>query len=167
MASADTNVYSMGPAGMDSLTFDDAENFTVQVSVPGIYDITAEVTDASSNVYSDAAAILVVDKVALDTLLKAKWDGMKSALAVQDVEGGLGYFSERTKDTYRSIFNAIGGQLPQLIADMQDIEIIYVDDNIAKYRIRRTHDIEGAPVILSYYIYFIKGDDGIWKIEQY
>ncbi|MBU0730157.1 MAG: FG-GAP repeat protein [Proteobacteria bacterium] len=167
MASADTNVYSMGPAGMDSLTFDDAENFTVQVSVPGIYYITAEVTDASSNVYFDAAAILVVDKVALDTLLKAKWDGMKSALAVQDVEGAVSYFAGVNTETFREIYTLIQEQLQAVASEMQEIEMIKLQGRKAEYRIKKNMIYGGQPRTITFYLYFIKESNGLWKILDY
>ncbi|MBU1710516.1 MAG: hypothetical protein KKE17_10980 [Proteobacteria bacterium] len=143
--------------------------FALTFSLPGLYTVYYTVTDPQNNEYAQKIMVNVLDKAGLDALLKAKWNGMKAALSVQDVEGGLGYFATRSQDKYRPIFNALSGQLPDLIAEMnlQNIEMIYADDDRAKYRIHRTQDIEGTPVTLTYYIYFIKGDDGLWKIEQY
>jgi len=55
----------------------------------GIYYFTAEVTDTENNVYTDSVAIEVIDRAQLDQLLKARWSGMKAALANQDIENAL------------------------------------------------------------------------------
>ncbi|MBU0966523.1 MAG: fibronectin type III domain-containing protein, partial [Proteobacteria bacterium] len=92
MATATTEVSAFGPAAMGSVTFTDSEHFTTMLSVPGLYLVTAQVTDSASTVYTDSAAILVMDKEALDGLLKGKWNGMKTALAAGNIEGGIQYF---------------------------------------------------------------------------
>lgn len=152
---------------MDSVTFIDSEHFTALVSTPGLYVITARVTDAAGAVYTDAAAILVMDKAGLDALLKAKWNGMKAALAAGDIEGGVQYFIGPSKERYRQIFTVLMDKLPALIQSMDEIEMIYFADGTAKYRINRVHDIDGAPVTITYYIYFERDGDGLFKIYQF
>ncbi|MBU0910426.1 MAG: fibronectin type III domain-containing protein, partial [Proteobacteria bacterium] len=167
MASATTEVSAVGPAAMDSVTFTDSEHFTTMLSVPGLYLVTAQVTDSASTVYTDSAAILVMDKDALDGLLKGKWNGMKTALAAGNIEGGIQYFVNLSKDRYRQIFTALADKLPQTVQAMEEIEMIYYADGIAKYRINRTHDIDGAPVTITYYIYFERDRNGLFKIYQF
>jgi hypothetical protein len=167
MATATTNVSAFGPVAVDSVTFINDEEFIVQVSTPGIYVITAEVTDSVSNMSSDSLAMFAMDGATLDALLTAKWVGMKTAMATQDVEGALPAFLETSKDKYREIYTNLLTQLPQLAADMQNIEMIYAKDGRAKYRIIRQQIIEGAPVDITYYIYFNRDANGIWKIDEY
>jgi len=167
MATATTEVSAFGPAAMGSVTFTDSEHFTTMLSVPGLYLVTAQVTDSASTVYTDSAAILVMDKEALDGLLKGKWNGMKTALAAGNIEGGIQYFVNLSKDRYRQIFTALADKLPQTVQAMEKIEMIYYADGIAKYRINRTHDIDGAPVTITYYIYFERDRNGLFKIYQF
>jgi hypothetical protein len=109
----------------------------------------------------------VLSRTEVDRLLKAKWEGMKANLASQDVEGGLGYFLEPSRETYRQAFNIIVDELPQVVSGMQNIEAVYVTDDIAKYRISRVHDIDGSLITIAYYIYFVKDIHGIWKISRF
>jgi hypothetical protein len=109
----------------------------------------------------------VLDRYELDILLKEKWDGMKNALSGQDIEGGLNYFLDRSKPRYQEGFNIIKDKLPQIINDMQDIELIYAKEGIAKYRINRDHVIGGTPATITYYVYFMVDQNGIWKIDQF
>jgi len=55
----------------------------------------------------------------------------------------------------------------QIINDMQDIELIYAKEGIAKYRINRDQMIAGTPTTITYYIYFMVDPNGIWKIDQF
>ena len=167
MATATSEAGAIGPASMDSVTFIDSEHFTALVSTPGLYVVTARVTDAAGTVYTDAAAIAVMDKAGLDALLKAKWNGMKAALAAGDIEGGLVYFLPQSKKRYRDAFTAISADLPQIFANLPDAEMIYAKEGRVKYRVNRLHDINGTPVTITYYVYFVKNLQGIWQIEQF
>jgi len=50
---------------------------------------------------------------------------------------------------------------------MQTIELIYLKEAIAKYRIIRQQVFEGQMATITYYIYFTKNPEGIWQIEQF
>ena len=45
--------------------------------------------------------------------------------------------------------------------------MIYLKDHVAKYRINRALNIDGTPQTITFYIYFVKDDNGIWKIQQF
>ena len=81
----------------------------------------------------------------------------------KDVEKAGSYFADWTKERYTGIFSALEDRLPQIAQEMQNIGMIYLIDRVAKYRIRRT---EGAGEI-TYYIYFVRDENGLWKIQQF
>ena len=91
------------------------------------------------------------------------WSDMKENLAAGNIEGALNYFSEGSKEKYREIFTLLGDRLPTLANNMQDIELIYVRGDIAKYRIHRLQYEQQ----ITYYIYFGKDEDGYWKINSF
>ena len=103
----------------------------------------------------------------MDKLLKAKWDGMKTALASQNITTALNYFNEKAKPLYNDIFTALNDQLPQLVQDMQEIQLIYLSNNVSKYRINKYEMAGGQMMTITYYIYFSKDNNGIWKIYQF
>ncbi|MEW6521349.1 MAG: carboxypeptidase regulatory-like domain-containing protein [Thermodesulfobacteriota bacterium] len=166
LATSSRDVSYTGPAAA-VLNLISPEEFSLEVSTAGLYIITAEVTDAESNVYSDSFAILAMDQTVLDNLLQGKWEGMKTELSLQDIESGLGFFTEEAQPRYREIMNAIIEELPQIIPDMQGIEMIYSVNGTTKYRINRVQDINGTPVTITYYIYFVTNNGGLWKISQF
>lgn len=157
----------VGPGPVEYLTSTEPDTFNVRMTTPGFYSFTAEVLDDQGGVYTDTVIVSVVDKVQLDALLQAKWQGMKTALSLQNIEGGLGFFTEESVSRYREIMNVISGELPQIISAMQGIEIIYSVNGTTKYRINRVHDINGTPVTITYYIYFAIDNGGLWKINQF
>ncbi|MBI4685953.1 MAG: hypothetical protein HY755_12275 [Nitrospirae bacterium] len=133
----------------------------------GIFYPTLSVTDSQGNIYSDTIAITVMNKTEIDTLLKGKWEGIKGALLNKNLEKGLSYFLESSRENYRQAFNIIIDELQQIISQMQDIEMIYQIDGIAKYRINRVQNIDGTLQTITYYIYLVKDANGIWRLDRF
>lgn len=138
------------------------ENINHTYTSEGIFYPTLTVTDDQGNTYSDTIAITVLNKTEIDTLLKGKWEGMKGAMINKDVSKAASYFTDWTKERYLGILAALGDRLPQVAQDMQNIRMIYLRAGVVKYRIRR---MEAAGEI-TYYIYFVKDENGLWKIQQ-
>ena len=46
---------------------------------------------------------------------------------------------------------------------MQSIEMIYIEDRVAEYRIKKIEDVGEV----TYYIYFVLDESGLWKIQQF
>ncbi|MFH1674072.1 MAG: hypothetical protein ABIF87_11705 [Pseudomonadota bacterium] len=141
--------------------------FTHTYETPGVYYPTITLTDELGNSYTGSTAIVVYDRNTIDALLKSKWNGMKQALMDGDIEGALEYFHEGSKETYREIFSLLQDRIADIASAMREIDFIYLEDRIAKYRIKREEEAQGQIYHIAYYIYFIKGADGLWKIESY
>ncbi len=90
---------------------------------------------------------------------------MKTALANQDVNTALNYYTFNTREHYNQTFTDMYDYLAQFIQDMQDIQLIYSRNNTAKYRIRKSEVYAGRTFEITYYIYFTVDENGIWKIE--
>jgi len=129
----------------------------------GGYFPTVTATDTLGNTYTATTVVYVLDRDWMDMLLKSKWEGMKTALMNGDVEGALGYFLGNSQERYRDIFTNILNLLPTIVANMQSIEMIYVESGVAQYRIRRTESVGEV----TYYLYFVIDENGLWKIQQF
>jgi len=92
---------------------------------------------------------------------------MKQRLADRNIDAALSYFSEGTQELYRDVFTALYDRLPGILQEMQDIQLIYVEDNTAKYRIRKNEIYGGQSMAITYYIYFVIESDGLWKIHRF
>ena len=50
---------------------------------------------------------------------------------------------------------------------MQDIQLVYVNDSVAKYRIRKNELYGGQMMTITYYIYFARDENGFWFIDKF
>ena len=149
-----------GIIGYTGTTFD---NISFAYDMEGIYFSTVTVTDEQSNTYTDTIAVVVLNRTDVDTLLKGKWNAMKTALANRDVEGAVGYFIDRSQDRYRTIFGALRDQLPVITGTFIEFSIVEVYDNIAEYEVIANEN----GVLHSYPGVFIKDGNGIWKFKDF
>jgi hypothetical protein len=161
--------YQFSYTGPDTIEFLDPGDGTyrVRMATTGVYFISVEAIDDDNNTYTDTVAVLVLDRAELDALLKAKWNGMTSALIYGDINGALEYFAYPTRDEYQQIFTILGDQLPILADDMEDIQLIYANDKIAKYRIRKNETIDGQYYLVTYYLHFVRDLFGMWHIDSF
>ncbi len=154
-----------GPGTVEFLESPGESEYAVRMTALGVYTFTVEVRDEAKNVYTNSVTVQVIDKTALDQLLRAKWEGMKAALMTGNISAALAYFSESSKENYGAMFTALSAQLPAIVSAMRDISFAYMDgDRFAVYRITREEIIRGQPHQITYHVYFILDGDGIWKI---
>ncbi len=149
-----------------AITSGAVDTYHAEMSEPGIYYFSVE-TDHQGIIYSDTVAVEVLDTVALNALLQAKWGAMKSALSSGNVEAAVSLFTDNTKDRYREIFTALSDHLSEITTGMQEIEMITTRNNNTKYRIVKQQEIEGVTRDITYYVYFIKDATGLWHIEKF
>lgn len=140
--------------------------FTYKLTGPGIYYFTATVTE-NGKTYTDVEAIKVVDGADLDSMFKAKWNGMKTALLQNDIEAAVSYFTQKTSSDYRDMFTTLSDQLTSLVDGMQEIEPVYYNNSTVQYSIKRVEIIQGVSYDITYHIYFTLDEDGIWKILRF
>ena len=156
-----------GPEDAEVVLSPSATEYVVRLTAAGLYFVTAEASDEEDNQYTHTIALLVVDRLALDAALRSKWAGMKQAMATRNTQAAVNFFAEETKDLYQEVFTLLSPQLPQLVQEMQDIELIWAEDQTAQYRIRRHELYGGQPLTVTHYIYFRVDGDGLWKILRY
>jgi YVTN family beta-propeller protein len=153
--------------GISDFTGTAFEEVSYTYSSEGIFYPTLIVIDDLGDTYFDTIAVIVLSNTEMDTLLKDKWEEMKVALVKQDIDGALKYYLEGSQQLYTDIYTAFFDQLPQLFQNMEDIQLIYVKSNTAKYRLRVSESYGGEMETFTYYIYFVLDKDGLWKIYQY
>ena len=136
---------------------------TVSYQNPGLYFPKVTITDTKNNTYSETTIVNVLSKEEIDVILKGKWDGMKGKLSHEKITDALNYFAKDSKMEYREIFELLSPKLSSLVSGMSEITMMGVRENVAEYYIKRFQ--RGTDI--SYFIYFIKDEDGIWKIRDF
>jgi hypothetical protein len=162
---ANLQVSVKGPGQVEYLAGSTNYKYNSRITGPGIYYFTVELLDIRK--YSDTIGIIVFDKSEIDSLLREKWNGMKSRLITGDVNGALDYFAVPSKDEYQEIFTRLSSDLPAIAGGMEDIEQVCIRDNIAKYRIKKNEEINGVNYRITHYIYFAQDAYGNWNIDSF
>ena len=155
-----------GPGVIDLINIPDQNGYNINISDEGLYFITVE-SEHEGIIYSDTIAVLVMTKEALDALLQNKWNDLKAALQNGDIGKALSFHSALERDNYERVYTLLGNNLQTRIQQMNEIEMILAEGKRAKYRVDRDHIMEGQTVTLTYYIYFIRSNNGLWLIERY
>lgn len=151
-----------GPAQPEILS-SSADKYQVRMTAEGIYYFTGNTTGPDGNPYLDTIAIMATDKTQMDNMFKSKWDGMKAKLVTNDIDTAMSYFGDFSKDKYRRIFSDLGSDLPSIINSLPDIVFVSFYVNVAEYAINRFED----GVNRLYFIYFIRDENGLWKIDSF
>lgn len=160
----ESSISHTGPGVVEFLDSTVENEYNVRMTTPGIYFFTAEVTDDQSNTYTDTVAVQVLDQAELDALLRAKWDGMRNALSLNDIDDAIKFFDSSTKDAFRNAFSALSpSQLADIADELDNAQFIKMKRNSVEYDIRVFENDEEY----SFYLLFIRGDDGLWKIRSF
>jgi hypothetical protein len=132
-----------------------------QYQYPGLYFPKVAVTDTQGNVYTETTLIHVLSREEIDALLRAKWEGMKGAMANKDVEKALSYFVDNSKEMFRYNFELMKDLLPTIVQEMGEIQIVKVVGRVAEYQMIAVQDGMES----SFCIKFVKDEEGIWRIH--
>jgi hypothetical protein len=136
---------------------------TAQYRQPGLYFPRLTITDAQGATFSETTVVNVMSVEEMDAIFKAKWNRMTKSLSAGEIEAAVSYFTDASQVRYRGLFTYLRDQLPEIAREMNNIQLVYLRDGRAKYRIRRME--EGQEI--TYYIYFHLLSDGLWKIHQF
>lgn len=109
----------------------------------------------------------VVNKARTDAAIRETWNGMRMALSDNDMEKALTFIAIQSVEHYRKLFAAFEGRLPEMARELHDIRPVYIKNNSAKYRMRRSELYGGRMAELDYNVYFVVDGNGMWKIDWY
>ena len=158
-----TSISYVGPGQVEFLETAEDGEYRVSIASEGVYNFTAEITTESGD-FTDTVSVLVMDKETLDLLLRAKWEGMRTALAGNDIDTAAGYFCNAKRELKRSAFSALSeSERLHLVQELEDIEFIEMMGRSIEYDIRIFRD--GTEY--SFYLLFEVDDDGLWKIRGF
>ena len=153
-----------GTFGTPAATFDGTQS---TYDTPGLFHPVLRATDDQGAIYTATTVVNVLPQNQLDAALQTKGAAMKAALGQQDVEGALAFFVPAERERFWTILSPLRNDLPQLVQDLGNIQLISLVDNRAKYRLRRTELYGGQSVTFTYYVYFIRDLSGAWRIEGF
>jgi hypothetical protein len=134
---------------------------------PGVFLPTLRATDKAGTTYQVTTVLPVLDQTALDAHLQAQWASLKSALTAGNPAAALPLFMSAVRPRYAELFEKAASALPHLGAGMPAIQLVYLTDTVAKYRLRRPQRLGGARESIAHYVYFSVDEDGLWRLESF
>lgn len=129
---------------------------------PGTYVATFTVTDSTGGVYSQKFPIQVLDPQQMDLMFKAMWDGMNDAVIAGDNAKALSYLSLGAQAKYGPVFDALQADYQGIVSTWSPPMRGDLSGSIGEYFVV-TPKGSGRQVFL---IYFIKGTDGVWRLDS-
>jgi len=151
----------LGPGSVDWTNCVSYDACKIKMATEGIYYFTATGTGVDGNTYQDSEAIVVFSRMAMDALLKAKWEGMRTSLLSDNIEGALDYFVEPSKDRYRQAFAAIGSAgINTRFSSIMELRFNTMYGPVAQYWVLRS-ETDGT---FAYPVTFVQDVNGIWRL---
>ncbi|WP_461573135.1 hypothetical protein [Sulfuricaulis sp.] len=128
---------------------------------PGAYAATISVTDSQGTAHAKTLYVVANDPAQMDTLFKSIWDGMNQGLVRGDINTALHYLNEGAQRKYQPVFQTLLPQMATIIASYSPLERTSIAENIGEYGVIRAFNGNNR----LYLIYFLKGADGVWRLD--
>jgi hypothetical protein len=149
-----------GQTDFDGATLD-GQTFTY--TAPGLFFPRVRVVDDQGTAFTATGLVEVLDPAALETVLQARWSGLRNALSRDDVAAAVALFAGASRDAYRDQLTALAGAgaLPQVAVDLGPIFPVKVLDRAAEYELRAVQ----RGVLYSFHVLFVIDTDGVWRLR--
>jgi hypothetical protein len=158
-------VTSTGANPLDFLNSLGDAKYQAGMILPGIYYFTAEATSGQSKIYTDTLAVVVYDQATLAASLRQKWEGMRQALLDLNIPAAVKHFRADRRDAYNEAFQVYAVQIKDKLPAAQNMELLEIDGQKAKFIVDFTVDSNGQTTTYSTYVIFELDSDGLWKIN--
>ncbi len=134
---------------------------TASYPAPGVYLPIVTATDSLGRVVQHRFAVLA--DADPDVKLRATFNAMLDRLRAGDVDGAMAFITGGAAPQYRDLFNALkdAGQLTEAADTLGTLRGSTVGADLGELILSR----ETAEGTVAFPIWFLRGADGIWRIE--
>lgn len=128
----------------------------------GHHQGTVLIIDSAGNGHTLPFELMVDELIGAEARIRAVYRRMVERLSNSDVTGALSAFSATSRSQYRSLFDALGTNLPAAVSELGEIRQAVIGTGWAELILVRT----GAGSETAFKINFIQSEDGVWRIEN-
>ncbi len=157
-------ITSAGPGTVERLASENPDECIFSIQTEGFYTFRVQAAGPDGITYEDAVIVPVTSQAALETLLRAKWTAIESALAAKDTGAALNLIHCASKSRYEEVFRQTKDLLPEIAASYRGLVLNHFGQNVASYELRaiRNGSVFRFPVV------FIKDPvTGLWFIQEF
>ena len=144
--------------------FDLPAGATLQLSLqypPGVF-VPAIVITSPAGTFTHRVVVSVVDPAQLDQMLRAAWSGLNNALVAGDKEGALRAFNGGAQLKFGPVFDVLMPFMGEIVASYSTLAQSSLTNSIGEYAVSRMDGTQRR----VFFIYFLRGSDGVWKIDE-
>ena len=157
-----TEVDFDGDGAVDFSTSDQSLPITFTYTLPGTYQARFQLTDEKGTALQKAVSIVVEDPAQVDSMLRALWSEMLTALTRGEKEKAIAFFTSTNRQKYADIFEKLLPQMTNIFQSASPLEKVSLSPSVAEYAVNRV--IGGENKI--FFVYFLREDDGVWRIDS-
>jgi hypothetical protein len=112
--------------------------------------------------YTTTKQVHIVDPLDKYNLVKGVFTGMLGRLSAGNTTGASTALTTTAYDKYAPVFDALGSALPTVAGQLGTIQRATFTNGVAEIMLTRP-GANGQST--AFFIYMIKGQDGIWRID--
>jgi hypothetical protein len=127
----------------------------------GVYIVTLSTRDSQGVVLSTQYALQITNTGSLSTTHLSTFSKLRNALVCGQDNIALSYFSSYARVRFQPILGALKPVLPHIVNTWSDLQEVSVTSRYAEYAINQV--IDGVNRL--FFVYFVRDDDGVWRIE--
>ena len=129
---------------------------------PGLHRGRIRVVDFAGATHEMTFGVVVQEAIGVQAGLRAMYRHAMTALRTGNIASALNRFAGTSRQRYETIFNSLGSNLAGAVDNLGDIRSVTVGSDWAELLLIR--DQNGTPT--GYRINVIRGEDGVWRIEE-
>ncbi len=130
---------------------------------PGVYESQVIVKDDTGTEYTTRHFVVVDDALDTQAILHQTYNTLIARLQSGSIEGALNLTSLNTRNIYRKAFTELADDLPTITTRAGEIKDCAIGFEHAECIVHRNNpDTEDQ----IFFIQYLRGNDGVWRIEN-
>lgn len=159
----DRDVDASVQVGQSSFTVPSRSSLPVTITYgAGVYTARFDATNSTGESMSKRFVIVVQDPAQMDQRFAAMWNGMNDALIAGDKAAAMVYLSAPAQEKYGPVFDVLMPEYAAIVASFSPMYRGVLSGDMGEYVIKR--NIDGVSEV--FFVYFVRGNDGIWRLDS-
>jgi hypothetical protein len=134
---------------------------TVRYANAGVFQPRIRVTNAAGSTFDAVQVVRVRTLAEMDAMLRAIYARMIARLSARDVGGALASVTGGAQAKYQAIFTDVAPRFPGILDAVGELQGGTIHDGYAEYVLVRATSSGRR----GFFIYFLRGEDGLWRID--
>ena len=146
----------------DDVKLGEDPTFSHIYTEPGIYNAKFSIQNVFGIVHEKNITVVVKDVTVMDEMFVAIWNDMHDALVAGNLSLASEYLTGMGKRKYVPVFEELLPHMSEIVTTFSGLERVGISNAIGEYAVITNQ--QGTNYL--YLIYFIKGPDGVWKLQS-